>query len=186
MESVRVRLEQTLSGVGAVSKMGPVQVTEVDEKPGALLVRWEEVWHMSCRTAAFWICCSVVPWALCRNSEHLLFMDQMQFNYGVGTLCGSPWVNYILWDNLLAKNNTWQILALVDMQLILFQNMSWLVSLCPKIVANTVLSVWKCCSPHGRRDCSNCENNMNRAGKHQVVEVRCVTKFFIFSIIYNY
>jgi hypothetical protein len=43
MESVRVRLEQTLSEVGRVSRMGPVQVSEVDEKPGALLVRWEEV-----------------------------------------------------------------------------------------------------------------------------------------------
>lgn len=46
MESVSVKVEQTLSGVGAVSRMGPVQVTEVDEKPGALLVRWEEVWHV--------------------------------------------------------------------------------------------------------------------------------------------
>ncbi|XP_021931889.1 cytokine receptor-like factor 3 isoform X2 [Zootermopsis nevadensis] len=43
VESVRVKLQQTLSGVGKVSRMGPVQVTEVDEKPGALLVRWEEV-----------------------------------------------------------------------------------------------------------------------------------------------
>lgn len=46
MESVSVKVEQTLSGVGAVSRMGPVQVTDVDEKPGALLVRWEEVWHV--------------------------------------------------------------------------------------------------------------------------------------------
>jgi hypothetical protein len=46
MESVRVKLEQALSGVGRVSRMGPVQVAEVDEKPGALLVRWEEVWHV--------------------------------------------------------------------------------------------------------------------------------------------
>jgi hypothetical protein len=43
VESVRSELEQTLSHLGQVSKMGPVQVTEVDEKPGALLVRWEEV-----------------------------------------------------------------------------------------------------------------------------------------------
>lgn len=46
MESVSLKVEQTLSGVGAVSRMGPVQVTEVDEKPGALLVRWEEVCHV--------------------------------------------------------------------------------------------------------------------------------------------
>lgn len=50
VESVRVKLEQTLSGVGQVSRMGPVQVTEVDEKPGALLVRWEEA-RLYCRSS---------------------------------------------------------------------------------------------------------------------------------------
>jgi hypothetical protein len=43
VESIRAELERTLAGVGRVSRMGPVQVTEVEEKPGALLVRWEEV-----------------------------------------------------------------------------------------------------------------------------------------------
>ncbi|XP_069692262.1 cytokine receptor-like factor 3 [Periplaneta americana] len=43
VESVRLALERTLTGVGEISRMGPVQFTEVDEKPGALLVRWEEV-----------------------------------------------------------------------------------------------------------------------------------------------
>jgi hypothetical protein len=43
VESVRAELERTLAGLGRVSRMGPVQVTEVEEKPGALLVRWEEV-----------------------------------------------------------------------------------------------------------------------------------------------
>jgi len=46
VESIRAELERTLTGVGRVSRMGPVQVTEVEEKPGALLVRWEEVWHV--------------------------------------------------------------------------------------------------------------------------------------------
>lgn len=46
MESVRLALERTLTGVGEISRMGPVQFTEVDEKPGALLVRWEEVWYL--------------------------------------------------------------------------------------------------------------------------------------------
>jgi hypothetical protein len=39
--------------VGKVSRMGPVQVTEVDEKPGALLVRWEEVWYL-CLYSSSW------------------------------------------------------------------------------------------------------------------------------------
>jgi hypothetical protein len=43
VESIRAELERTLARVGRVSRMGPVQVTEVEEKPGALLVRWEEV-----------------------------------------------------------------------------------------------------------------------------------------------
>ena len=43
VETIRAELERTLAGVGRVSRMGPVQVTEVEEKPGALLVRWEEV-----------------------------------------------------------------------------------------------------------------------------------------------
>ncbi|KAJ9580193.1 hypothetical protein L9F63_004136, partial [Diploptera punctata] len=43
LDSVQADLERTLSGLGSISKMGPVQITEVEEKPGALLVQWEEV-----------------------------------------------------------------------------------------------------------------------------------------------
>jgi hypothetical protein len=43
VESVSVQLERMLAGVGWVSMMGPMQFTELEEKPGALLVQWEEV-----------------------------------------------------------------------------------------------------------------------------------------------
>ncbi|PSN57173.1 Cytokine receptor-like factor 3 [Blattella germanica] len=53
VESVRTEIERTLSGLGQVSRMGPVQLTEVEEKPGALLVHWEEVRNYICLLMAY-------------------------------------------------------------------------------------------------------------------------------------
>nr|CAD7461463.1 unnamed protein product [Timema tahoe] len=43
VESIVPELQQCVANIGQVSRMGPVQITEVHEKPGALLVQWEEV-----------------------------------------------------------------------------------------------------------------------------------------------
>nr|CAD7433156.1 unnamed protein product [Timema monikensis] len=43
VESIVPELQQCVANIGQVSRMGPVQITEVHEKPGALLVHWEEV-----------------------------------------------------------------------------------------------------------------------------------------------
>jgi len=37
------QLEESIMNLGSVSQMGPVQITQMEEKPGALLISWEEV-----------------------------------------------------------------------------------------------------------------------------------------------
>ncbi|RZF47913.1 hypothetical protein LSTR_LSTR008717 [Laodelphax striatellus] len=43
LDVIRETLLQEIDDIGSVSSMGPVQLTNVEEKPGGLLVHWEEV-----------------------------------------------------------------------------------------------------------------------------------------------
>ncbi|KAG8245620.1 Cytokine receptor-like factor 3 [Homalodisca vitripennis] len=43
LDSLQSSLVSSILSAGEVSRMGPVQITSVLEKPGALLVHWEEV-----------------------------------------------------------------------------------------------------------------------------------------------
>lgn len=41
--SLEEQIGKSVQSLGRVSRMGPVQITQMDEKPGALLLHWEEV-----------------------------------------------------------------------------------------------------------------------------------------------
>lgn len=41
--SLEEQIGKSVQSLGKVSRMGPVQITQMDEKPGALLLHWEEV-----------------------------------------------------------------------------------------------------------------------------------------------
>jgi hypothetical protein len=71
-------------------------------------------------------------------------------------------MNYILFTD---ENKTWHIRPLVDVDIAGLQRMLKSVSLCPKREADLMLHVHKCCSQHGRRDCSNCISGTNWAGR---------------------
>lgn len=45
ISSIEEQFRTNLQSLGRISRMGPVQITEMDEKPGALLIHWEEVRH---------------------------------------------------------------------------------------------------------------------------------------------
>lgn len=43
VDTFKQELERIVSNIGRVSRIGPVQISCVDDRPGALLVQWEEV-----------------------------------------------------------------------------------------------------------------------------------------------
>lgn len=44
-EGVVERFQDLIADEGSISDHAPVHITEVEERPGALLVHWEEVTH---------------------------------------------------------------------------------------------------------------------------------------------